>query len=202
MIHRNIIRFIIFSFVLILPVLTLQAQGNDTEQTEPQVQPSTTVPGPSAAPATDIAPEPEKNSSPVPAPTQTWRSGIHIGFSPNMGMLGAEFQKGRYGMTVGFPASIGIKIYPNEEGTKLFCMAHAVYDAGDDDETIDDIDYDSYRTIDTGIGLGYKWRWKNHWDVVLSLSADFYKEEHSGPSGSRTETGFMPFPGLTIGYTF
>jgi len=187
--HRwNIDRIImVVCIVVLLPALALQAQAGNSDdkrenvaqasaptptdlgaaaaaQSEPPAaqQAPATVPNPVPGTIPAPAPAPVQNSAPVAAPAQTWRPGIHIGFSPDMGMLGAEFQKGRYGITVGFPGNIGFKIYPGEQGTGLFYMAHAMYFAGEDDETIDDIEYDSYRNFDAGLGFGYKWATSNN----------------------------------------
>lgn len=137
-----------------------------------------------------------------PHSTQELRGGPHIGFSPYTGVIGAEIQKGHYGLTLGIPACIGFKYYPDERGYRWFFGLHAMHYNLDENETVDNVPYNELTNTSAGAGFGYKWRWWDHLDLTLSLSALYEKERKSGSYGSRTDNTLFALPGLTIGYTF
>jgi hypothetical protein len=131
-----------------------------------------------------------------------WRGGPQIGFSPYTGVIGAELQKGHYGLTIGMPASLGIRYYLDDRGYRWFFGAHAMYYSIDKDETKDGIRYENKDSTYAGLGFGYKWRWKNHWDLIVSLSIAYYKEELENDFADRTDEYISAMPGVAIGYSF
>jgi hypothetical protein len=131
-----------------------------------------------------------------------WRGGPHIGYSLYTGIIGAEIQKGHYGLTLGLPDSIGLKYYPDERGYRWFYGLHFMKNHIDDKEVIDNIPYDSMTTIYSGLGFGYRWRWFDHLDLTSSLSATYVSEKRTGPYAKRTEKRLGLYPGITLGYTF
>ena len=128
--------------------------------------------------------------------------GFHLGFSPYSGIIGAELQRGKYSLTLGLPASIGLRYYFNEQPNSWFVGAHALYYDIDEEETIEGIRYDEKEVLISGMGTGHKWRFKDHWDLVLSLSLVYKKEEFRNSYAKRTEESIGALPGITIGYTF
>ena len=130
------------------------------------------------------------------------RVGPHVGFSPYTGLIGAEFQKGHMGFTLGIPLSAGIRYYFDENGYRWFLGAHAMYYSIEDDETKDGVRYEEKDSTFAGLGFGYKWRWKNHWDLTLNLSVAYYRERLTNDSVERTDEYIAVLPGITIGYTF
>ena len=131
-----------------------------------------------------------------------WQGGPHIGFSLYTGIIGAEIQKGHYGLTLGLPESIGFKYYPDERGYRWFYGVHVLKNSSDDKEIIDNIPYDSKTVVYSGLGFGYRWRWFDHLDLTTSLSATYASEKRTGPAAKRTEQSLGLYPGITIGYTF
>lgn len=134
--------------------------------------------------------------------TQEWQGGPHVGFSPYTGIIGAEIQKGHYGITLGVPTCIGFKYYPDERGYRWFFGLHAMHFSVDEHETVNNIPYNESTNTYTGAGFGYRWRWWDHLDLTLSLSATYEKEKLNGMYGNRTDKFLSVLPGLTIGYTF
>ncbi len=133
----------------------------------------------------------------------TWRGGPHFGFSPFMGALGAEIQKGHFGLTIGIPASVGIKYYPDNQGYRWFFGAHAMnYNIDDEDTEEDGIIYEEEENTLIGFGFGYKWLWKSKWDLNLGISITHFEEELSNDYMTRTETSIRLLPTITFGYTF
>jgi len=133
---------------------------------------------------------------------QEWRVGPHLGFSLYTGMLGAEIQKGHYGLTLGLPDSIGLKYYPDERGYRWFYGLHVLKNYLDENKVIDSVPYDRVTVIYSGLGFGYRWRWFDHLDLTASLSATYISEKRTGPYAKRTEKSLGPYPGITLGYTF
>lgn len=131
-----------------------------------------------------------------------WRGGPHIGFSLYTGIIGAEIQKGHYGLTLGLPESIGFKFYPDERGYRWFYGLHVLKNHIDEKEVIDNIPYDKTTVVYSGLGFGYRWRWFDHLDLSASLSATYVSEKRTGPYAKRTEKFLGAYPGITIGYTF
>lgn len=137
-----------------------------------------------------------------PPTAQDWQGGLHVGFSPYTGLIGAEIQKGHYGVTLGLPTCIGLKYYPDERGYRWFFGLHAMHFGLDEQETVDNVNYNKSSNTYAGAGFGYRWRWWNHLDLTLSLSATYEKERRTGFYGSRTDEGLYVLPGLTVGGTF
>lgn len=137
-----------------------------------------------------------------PQTIQEWQGGLHIGFSPYTGIIGAEIQNGNYGVTLGLPACIGFKYYPDDRGYRWFLGLHAMRFSLNEQQTIDNTSYDKSTNTYLGAGLGYRWRWWDHLDLTLSLSATYEKNELTGSYGNRTDASIYPFPGLTVGGTF
>ena len=137
-----------------------------------------------------------------PEDSLSWRGGPHIGFSYYTGLIGAELQKVHWGFTIGLPAAMGVRYYIDNKGYRWFFGAHSMYYTLDDaDETKDGIRYDELTSTSAGIGAGYKWRLKNHWDITLSLSISWDREELKNDYVSRKDDYIMATPGLTLGYT-
>lgn len=134
--------------------------------------------------------------------TTAWRGGPHAGFSPYTGIIGGELQNGHWGFTLGAPAALGVRYYPDREGTRWFFGAHGMWYKLEKDEDKDGIRYTDQENYLAGAGFGYKWRFKGHWDLTASLSLTYYSEELTNTSAKRTETGIMLLPGITIGYSF
>lgn len=135
-------------------------------------------------------------------PAPEWRGGPHIGYSPYTGVIGVEVQKGHFGATLGVPVSLGLRYYLDEQGYRWFVGFHGRHDAYDEDETIDGIPYEDVTFTDAGIGFGYKWRWRNHWDLTANFSVGYGREKRTGMYATRTEEYIGLFPGLSLGYTF
>jgi len=132
-----------------------------------------------------------------------WRGGPHIGFSYYTGVIGAELQKEHWGFTIGIPAAIGVRYYLDNIGYRWFFGAHAMnYNIDDANETKDGIRYEELSSTAAGLGVGYKWRLKNHWDITLSLSIVWDRNELKNDYVSRTDDYILAMPGLTLGYTF
>ena len=137
------------------------------------------------------------------APLQSWRGGPQIGISPYTGVIGGELQKGKWALTMGLPAALGVRYYFAETGTKWFIGTHGMwYKLDDQNEEKDGIRYTDVEDLYLGAGFGYKWRFKDHWDLVASLSLGYHKEELTGKGVWRTTTGIAAMPGLSVGYSF
>ena len=137
-----------------------------------------------------------------PPVASEWRGGPQVGFSPYIGIIGVEIQKGNYAVSLGLPTCIGLKYYPDVRGYRWFYGVHAMHFSVEDRQTINNIPYNDSTVTYAGAGFGYKWRWWDHLDLTLSLSASYNKEKHTGPFGYRTEQSLGMFPGITLGYTF
>lgn len=132
----------------------------------------------------------------------SWRGGFHIGYSDFTGIIGVELNKANWAVTLGMPAAIGVKYYLDENGYRWFVGAHAMSYSLEKDQTKDGIRYTDLSSTSGGFGMGYKWRWKNHWDLALSLSLSYDREILKNDYVKRTEEYIMAKPGLTFGYTF
>lgn len=130
-----------------------------------------------------------------------WTGGPYLGMSPH-GVIGCEIQNDKIGFTIGIPTSFGFRFYPNSIGYRWFFCADVMQFKFDEDETIDNVTYDTYEKRLFAVGFGYKWRWKNHWELSSSLSITFNEEERSNDNQKRTEDGIGVFPGITFGYMF
>lgn len=137
-----------------------------------------------------------------PMDTPSFRGGLHLGFSPYTGLLGLELSRGHWAATLGLPSCAGIKYYPDERGCRWFVGAHAMYFKIDDKETVDGVTYDKTTIGYAGLGLGYKWRWRNHWDLNLSASVAFHRRLLENDYMERREDYISFIPALTAGYTF
>ncbi|MFQ5598235.1 MAG: DUF3575 domain-containing protein [Nitrospiria bacterium] len=131
-----------------------------------------------------------------------WGGGAHLGYSPYLGLIGLELQETHFGLTLGFPASLGLRYYFDPSGTQWFLGVHVLHYDRDKNEIKDGILYTEKETTLTGMGIGYKWRWRKHWDLTLSLSLAFEKEKLKNSAGSRTEEEVQSVPGITVGYAF
>ena len=131
-----------------------------------------------------------------------FHGGIHAGFSMYTGVLGVELTQGHWGFSMGMPVAIGVKYYSDKEGYRWFAGAHGMYQHVEDKTTEDGIRYDEQTYGYAGLGLGYKWRFKFHWDLCLSLSTVYYRRLLENDTESRRDDYVSLFPGLTLGYTF
>lgn len=154
------------------------------------------------APAFAKEPPAVQMSEEKPPVALEWRAGPQIGLSPYIGVIGVEIQKSNYAVTLGYPASIGLKYYPGERGYRWFYGLHAMHFSVNEREMVDYVPYNESTETVVGAGFGYRWRWWDHLDLTLSLSAVYWKSKYTGYFGSTTEHFTMPFPGLTLGYTF
>ncbi|MCP4746649.1 MAG: DUF3575 domain-containing protein [Desulfobacteraceae bacterium] len=134
--------------------------------------------------------------------SQKLRGGLHAGFSAYTGIIGAEIQKGHFGLTLGIPACLGLRYYFDETGARWFLGAHGMYFNVEEEETKDGIRYDEIDSTLAGAGIGYKWRWNDHWDLTLNLSLAYYKEKYTGDYATRTDEYITVVPGISFGYTF
>lgn len=135
-------------------------------------------------------------------PSDALRIGPYIGFSMFTGMIGAEIQKGHMGVSLGLPGNLGVKYYFDKNGVRWFAGAYAMYTSYDEKETIDNIEYKDYKSKDGGLGLGYKWRWRNHWDLSLNCSIGYRVVEQTGDFAVREEESIVIIPGIIMGYMF
>ena len=92
--------------------------------------------------------------------------------------------------------------YFKERPNNWFIGAHVLYYNIDKDETKDGIKYEEQESLISGVGVGYKWRFKNHWDLIVSVSVAYRNEKLSNNFAKRTEESIIGLLGLTIGYTF
>ena len=132
----------------------------------------------------------------------TWRGGLHLGFSPYTGAVGAEIQRNHIGVNFGLPGNLGVKYYPCKDGHGWFLGAYAFRFDQDDGQTISGVEYTEGTFTQIGTGAGYKWRWMQHLDLTASLSLAYTQKEWDGAAGSTTEESIYPWPELAIGYTF
>jgi len=109
-----------------------------------------------------------------PPVASEWRAGPHIGLSPFIGVIGVEIQKSNYAVTLGYPASIGLKYYPDERGYRWCYGLHAMHFNVNEREYIDYVPYNESTETVAGAGFGYRWRWWDHLDLTLSLSAVYW----------------------------
>jgi hypothetical protein len=144
---------------------------------------------------------PVRAEEPQNAPP-SWRGGPVSGFSLYTGIIGGELIHKNIGMSMGMPACIGIKYYFDDLGYRWFVGAHATYLDVNDDETKDGVRYTSVTDTLAGAGFGYKWRWKNHWELCASISLTYEREEYKNDTSKRTIESLIAFPGLTFGYCF
>lgn len=135
-------------------------------------------------------------------PEPQWRGGPHVGLTPYSGVFGAEVSRGRLGVTLGIPLSLGVKYYSDDQGYRWFVVAHAMHMDVEQDNSIKNVAYDRVDDTTVGVGFGYRWRWRNHWDLTASLSAVYQRERFSNDFVTVTEESVWPFPGLSFGYTF
>jgi len=131
-----------------------------------------------------------------------WQGTPHVGFSPYTGLVGLELQNTNFGLTLGWPASIGLKYYFDEKGDRLFLGTHALHLERDNDETKDGVLYTENERTLLGAGVGYKWQSEQGWNLTLSLSIVYDREKLKNGSGATTEEDVISLPGLTFGYRF
>lgn len=137
-----------------------------------------------------------------PLKTTPFRGGLHLGFSPYNGVLGLELNRGHWSFTLGLPSSAGIIYYPDKQGYRWFMGASGMYYNFDEDNTEDGILYDEETDVYAGVSAGYKWRWRDHWDLSLSVSALYHRRLLENDFMERREDYIVFLPGVTVGYTF
>jgi len=131
-----------------------------------------------------------------------WSGGAHVGISPYVGLIGLELQQDNFGLTLGWPASIGVRYYFDPSGTQWFLGTHILHYDIERDRTKDGVRYTEQKGTLVGMGVGYKLRVKTHWDFTLSFSLAYQNETLRNPTQSRTEEKVLSLPGLTVGYAF
>ncbi len=131
-----------------------------------------------------------------------WGGSVNLGFSPYLGGVGLELQQSNFGLTLGLPASIGVRYYFDPSGTQWFLGTHVLHYDVEDDETKDGVLYKEVEATWWGAGVGYKWRWAAHWDLTFSLSLVYEKEKYKNATATREEETIWSVPGITIGYAF
>jgi hypothetical protein len=179
--HSNLVLCILIVFILLLPIHA-------------------------HAEAPEVLMDMTEFERPNSTPQTQWHGGAHLGLSPYTGVIGGELQYGRYAVTLGMPACAGFKYYLSDEGIHWFVGAHSSwYKAEDAEEEKDNINYDDVEIFLIGTGFGYKWRFKDHWDLSVSLSIAYYEEKLSNADTTddeRIDDYFVVFPGISIGYSF
>ncbi|GEM_PF-4442689 len=131
-----------------------------------------------------------------------WQGTPHLGFSPYTGLAGLELQNMNFGLTLGWPASVGLKYYFDKKGDRLFLGTHALYLKRDNDEIKDGVFYTENERTLVGAGIGYKWQSEQGWNMTFSLSILYDREKLKNGSGTATEEDVVSLPGLTFGYRF
>ena len=134
---------------------------------------------------------------------------IMFGISPFLGVLGFEFKDGHHAYGIGFPERISYRyFYKLNEDTKFWGVYAGRFSLSETD-TDDTYEYDGVHYSDVerssiGAGVGYKWQWESGWNVTTSIAIEYFDEEYSDTAITQTATdsGFMPFPGLNVGYKF
>lgn len=131
-----------------------------------------------------------------------WGGGVHAGFSPYLGLIGLELQQTNFALTIGLPASIGVRYYFDPSGTQWFLGTHVLHYDIEEDKTKDGVRYTEQKATLWGMGVGYKWRFRERWDLTLSLSLVQEKKRLKNSTASRTDDTVLSLPGITIGYVF
>jgi hypothetical protein len=134
--------------------------------------------------------------------SENWFIGPRIGVSSFTGLLGLEMQYKRVGVSVGIPNRAGARYYVFHPGHAGFIGIFGSKYGFQDDHTIENQFYTDRDIMESGAGIGYRWRWGSGWDLEAGLSTIFKKEISSGRSGEYIKKSIFLFPILAFGYSF
>lgn len=146
-----------------------------------------------------------KSSAHILNPAEDPHLNVILGISPFVGIVGIEAQKKEHALAIGIPARIAYRYFPNPYGdTKFFGGYLGRYSIDDYDKGFEGVRYKEFETTYVGLGVGYRWQWKNGWNLNLSIALEYAKREYGNPGmfQSATEKIVYPFPGINVGYKF
>ncbi len=144
----------------------------------------------------------EEKEESIQLEQEKWYIGPRVGFSTFTGILGVEIQYVNVALTIGLPECIGIKYYLDFPNHSWFIGAYFSRWDTEDDETKGGITYDKETNTEGGIGVGFRWRWRNGWDLSIGVSGEYGEEELTNSSATRTETSYRIKPCISVGYSF
>lgn len=135
---------------------------------------------------------------------------IIFGFSPFVGLLGFEYQKGNNAYGIGLPGRISYRYYYKPYQDSKFWGMYLGSFSPDCSNTskqtcyLDGIDYSHVKRSYIGAGIGYRWQWPSGWNASASIALEYYDKDYFNPATSQevTDSDLILFPGLNIGYKF
>ncbi len=128
-----------------------------------------------------------------------------LGFSPFLGVFGAELQLKKHPLGIGFPNRLSYRYFLRPyNDAKFFGMYFGKMTYKNADEVVDGRQFRDLDTQYIGTGMGYRWQWLSGWNASISFAIHYYDYNFSNPGSSLhdSEKGFFPFPGGNIGYKF
>jgi hypothetical protein len=130
---------------------------------------------------------------------------VDVGFSPFLGALGAEYQRGNHAVGLGFPNRLSYRYFEKPfQNTRFWGMYLGGMNYTNEEHTVDGFQYQNLETRYIGAGAGYRWQWLSGWHTNVSLAIHYRDWEHTNPGTSMRarERGYSAFPGMNIGYKF
>lgn len=128
-----------------------------------------------------------------------------FGFSPDMGILGIEIQKGHHIIGVGIPGNVSYKWFSNPSGnSKFYSLYGGHYSLDSYNDEFDNIYYRNLKSSFFGAGIGYRWQWQSGWNISASVSLEHSNDEYSNPNSpyARKDISNFILPGVVAGYKF
>lgn len=133
------------------------------------------------------------------------RINFNLGFAPQDGFISVEFQHGKHSVSLGAPMTAAYRYYTDPyRDTKYFGLFAGRFTANDANDTYNGVIYKDVAFSYAGVVGGYRWQWASGWNISLSLALEYveFKYSNTFPPRTDTDSGVIPFPGLTIGYKF
>ena len=132
---------------------------------------------------------------------------VVLGISPFLGILGFEYQSGNHAYGIGLPGRVSYRYYYKPyQDTKFWGMYLGRYSNTSDNKTYshEGVNYSHVERAYIGAGIGYRWQWPSGWNTSVSIALEYSDDDYSNPASGETatDTGFIPFPGINVGYKF
>ena len=134
--------------------------------------------------------------------SKDWYVTPKIGYSNFTGIVGLEVQRRHWALDVGYFPSGGVRYYFRPQGHSWFAGLFGSGYGYDHDETKDGIAYTHYSRIESGVGGGYRWLWRERWHLELGITAGYIEERWTNTWAKRTDKGIAINPMATLGVSF
>ncbi len=126
-----------------------------------------------------------------------------IGASPYTGIVGFEVHKNKWSVGLGYPTSISLKYYSNENTDSVFYGLYSNnFSNNNYNDTENGIFFEEYERKSFGIGAGYIWIWKSGWNASTGLSVGDYEEQFTNSDVKLVKTSVRINLELSLGYRF